>query len=266
MTRLRKPISAVNRALVEGDGLKLHVRDVRLGPRIFHVISPRPGFSAKFATNYFHDTWHIVCDVSGWRLLSRVFGALAVGREENSIFWIGPDLMEPAPFDQEPSRPVVIVPSTVTHIAKDDLKQLIVKLKRTRFPTRTIRWGTPTIKDSRAAEYLERPRYVETNLEGGAVTIRAESSALRALSEYVHPDLGVNMKTTHTYVDDVRGRRWENHNQVDGEVQFYRHFAMISRESAGHRKQILDVNPALKGDALVREIHNSPIRWSLRYP
>jgi len=51
---------------------------------------------------------------------------------------------------------------------------------------------------------------------------------------------------------------------VDGEIQYYRHFGRISRESAVLRKQIVDRAPALKGPALVNKIHNSQVRWSLR--
>jgi len=258
-------MSAFNREKVEDDRLKFHVRDVRLGTRVFRVISPRPGLSMRFATNYFHDTWHIVCDGNGWRLLSRVFGSLSIEKMPNTLFWIGPELMEPAPFDQEPSRPVLIVPSTVTHIGKDDVKQLVVKLKRCRYPSRTIRWNAPPDIERVLLRWLEKPRHVETRLVGGAITIRAEALALRELSWRTYPDLDLKTKTTYFYLDDARGLRWMDHGNVDGEIQYYRHFAMISRESATTRKRILDRNPVLQGDALVQEIHDSPVRWSLRY-
>ena len=269
MTYSRKPMSATNRELVDRDRMKFHVRDVRVGARLFRVISPRPGLSIRVATNYFHNTWHIVCDGNGWRLMSRVFASLSIEKVPNTLFWIGPELMDPAPFDQEPSWPVIIVPSTVTHVGKDDIKQLVTKLSRYPHPGRTIRWSAPKVDPDVPiwdTEYLKKPRYVHTDLEGGAVTIRAEASALRELSRHICPDLGASIKTTHSYIDDAQGMRWVSHWQMDGEVQYYRHFGMMSRESAGLRKQILDQNPALKGDALVRKIHDSRIRWSLRYP
>ena len=54
-----------------GDLLKLHRHAVQLDGRRFTVITLRPGTGARFASNYYHRTWHVLSDLHGARVLGR---------------------------------------------------------------------------------------------------------------------------------------------------------------------------------------------------
>jgi hypothetical protein len=55
-----------------GDRLKLHRRRLRLDGREHTVITLRPGTDARFSTNRHHETWHVLSDRGGARLLGRL--------------------------------------------------------------------------------------------------------------------------------------------------------------------------------------------------
>ncbi|MGO9557948.1 MAG: hypothetical protein ACLPYW_02515 [Acidimicrobiales bacterium] len=89
--------------------LKVHRRAVVLDGHTHTVLSPRPGASYSFATNYFHETWHIVTDTPGARLLGRLFWAMAFQRRERTLMVIDQSYIVPDPFDADPSSPIAIL-------------------------------------------------------------------------------------------------------------------------------------------------------------
>jgi hypothetical protein len=54
------------------DRLKLHRHELRLDGRDYTVITLRRGMDCRFSTNNFHQTWHILSDWRGARLLGRL--------------------------------------------------------------------------------------------------------------------------------------------------------------------------------------------------
>jgi hypothetical protein len=105
--------------------LKVHRRAVVLDGQTHTVLSPRPGGSYSFATNYFHETWHIVTDAPGARLLGRLFWAMAFQRRERTLMVIDQSCIVPNPFDADPSSPIVILNNDLGPLgrsAADDLR------------------------------------------------------------------------------------------------------------------------------------------------
>jgi hypothetical protein len=86
-----------------GDQLRLHRYPLRLDGREYTVITPRPGTGARFSTNRYHDTWHVLSDLRGARLLARLLWGLAYQRVPGTMVAIGPPLLDPNPFDAEPA-------------------------------------------------------------------------------------------------------------------------------------------------------------------
>lgn len=91
-----------------GQAVKLHRRHVDLDGRPFTVLTLRPSTACRYATNYFHETWHVLTDVAGARLLGRVCWSLAFQRRPGTIVVIDQPLLVPNPFDADASSPIVI--------------------------------------------------------------------------------------------------------------------------------------------------------------
>ena len=99
--------------------LKVHRRSLVLDGLHYTALSPRPGAGPRFATNNYHDTWHILSDVVGAQLLARLCWAMAYQRHERTFVVIDPPSLCPNPFDADPSSPVVIVNSDLGPFGRD---------------------------------------------------------------------------------------------------------------------------------------------------
>jgi hypothetical protein len=121
--------------------MKLHLREVRAGGRLFRVVTPRPGTDVLFSTNYFHGTWHVVTDAVGACMIARLLWGLAYQCQPGTVALLHGELMRPTPFDADPSDPVLLVPA---HLTGHDRKALGELRRRLALPgpCRTIRWRT----------------------------------------------------------------------------------------------------------------------------
>lgn len=121
--------------------LKVHRRTVRLDGTSFTVLSLRPGDGPRFATNSFHQAWHVLASPEDGRLFGRLLWAMAYQRRPNTVFVIDPGFLVPNPFDADPSSPIVLHnPDTgpFTRAQADDLRAAL--------PWRTASEGTVTLQ------------------------------------------------------------------------------------------------------------------------
>jgi hypothetical protein len=127
-------------AAATGDGIKLHRRPLRADGRDYSVITLRPGTPARFSTNRFHDTWHILSDLHGARLLGRLLWGPSFQRLPGTVVVIDRPHLDPNPFDAEPADPIVLVPAHLTTLTA----QAIRRLRRgAAEPSHgTVRWHT----------------------------------------------------------------------------------------------------------------------------
>jgi hypothetical protein len=101
------------------DRLKVHRRTVFLGGARHTLLSPRPSTPERFATNRFHEAWHVLTDVTGAHLLARLCWAMAYQKHDRTLLVIDPALMVPNPSDADPSSPLVIVNSDLGPLGPD---------------------------------------------------------------------------------------------------------------------------------------------------
>jgi hypothetical protein len=104
--------------------LKTHSRTLDLGGQSYTILSPRPTVEARFATNRFHEAWHVITDVGGAHLLARLCWAMAFQRHPRTITVIDQAFLVPNPFDADPSAPVVIVNSDLGALSRDAVGSL----------------------------------------------------------------------------------------------------------------------------------------------
>jgi len=108
--------------------LKVHRRSVRLDRLDYTVLSPRPSEEVRFATNYFHETWHVITSEKGAALLARLCWAMAFQRRERTVILIDAPLIVPSPFDADPSSPIVIVNNDLGSFNKAAARDLRAQL------------------------------------------------------------------------------------------------------------------------------------------
>lgn len=138
-----------------GDRLKLHRYQLRLDRREYTVITPRPGTGVRFSTNRYHDTWHLLSDLRGARLLARLLWGLAYQRVPGTLVVIGPPLVDSSPFDAEPADPIALVPVRLTTLRAQAARQLRRRLPLG-MPAGTVRWQTPGLEPAVAERRRER--------------------------------------------------------------------------------------------------------------
>ncbi|HEX5114262.1 MAG TPA: hypothetical protein VFW65_03585 [Pseudonocardiaceae bacterium] len=131
-----------------GDRLKLHRRVLRLDGRDHTVITPRPGTRARYSTNYFHQTWHVLSDQHGAAVLARLLWGLSYQRRPGTVVLIDRPFLDPNPFDATPADPIALVNIHLTGLTNAVARNL-------RGPTTpsagTVRWHTPGLDPAVAA-------------------------------------------------------------------------------------------------------------------
>jgi hypothetical protein len=124
------------------DRLKLHRRLMRVDGRDYNVVSLRSGARARFSTNRCHETWHILSDVYGARLLGRLLWGLSFQRRTGTLVVIDVPHLDTNPFDAEASDPIALVPSHLTVMPKQAARSLRHRLATPSKPDGTVRWHT----------------------------------------------------------------------------------------------------------------------------
>jgi hypothetical protein len=95
-----------------------------LDGRPYTVLSLRPGVLSTFATNRYHETWHLLTDIPGAQLLGRLFWAMAFQRHERTIMLLDQEFLVPNPFDADPSSPIAFVNSDLGPLGRPALSDL----------------------------------------------------------------------------------------------------------------------------------------------
>ncbi len=108
--------------------LKVHRRSVRLDRLEYTILSPRPTEEARFATNSFHETWHVITSQGGAALLARLCWAMAFQRRERTIVLIDSPFIVPTPFDADQSSPIVVVNNDLGGFSGAAVEDLRAKL------------------------------------------------------------------------------------------------------------------------------------------
>ncbi|MBA9006087.1 TfoX/Sxy family protein [Thermomonospora cellulosilytica] len=210
------------------DGLKLHRRVLRLAGREYTVIGLRPGTAVRFSTNHFHETWHILSDQRGARLLARLMWGLSYQARPRTLLLVDRPFLVPTPFEADPPDPFVIVPGWHTALDGRAARALAARLPLRSAPDGTVRWRTHGLDAARADERPFWERYPDhrvpdrgqvTRLPGGLIAFVPRSpDELRYWAESVD-----SLRVTGTFDMDYRYIGPWDHGH-SGEVQIFRTF------------------------------------------
>ncbi len=258
--------------LPEAARMKVHLRLLPLAGRTYRVVTLRPCSHARFSTNYFHDTWHIVSDTAGARLLARLLWGLAYQKQPGTLALLHGPHLAPTPFDGARSDPVVLVPAGLTPVSADAFRQLKARLGRLG-PTQTIRWHTFGLDLELAAReadektellaassLLWRPGFEAVRSAermgkvGGLLCYSAPPLVLRdqaAIVARMRTGPGKNQGMDYHYLADGPGAA----HYADGEVQiFHGYRERVSAASAARREVLTRPDAPADADELETRI------------
>ncbi|WP_371501192.1 hypothetical protein OG871_30385 [Kitasatospora sp. NBC_00374] len=115
---------------------------MRLDGRPYTVLGLRPGTAAGFATNHYHQTWHILSDRHGAQVLARLLWGLSYERHPGTLIVVDRPFLDPTPFEGEASDPIVLVPRDLTPLGERAARALRRALPLGSPPDGTVRWRT----------------------------------------------------------------------------------------------------------------------------
>ncbi|MEU0540418.1 TfoX/Sxy family DNA transformation protein [Nocardia sp. NPDC005978] len=235
------------------DGMKLHRHSVQRSDRVRTIITLRPGTRARFSTNRFHDTWHVLSDDHGAQLLARLLWGLSYQARPGTVVLIDRSFLTPNPFDADPADPIVIVPGWCTKFDDHAARHMQSRLPL-RQPDGTVRWHTfgldRALEPEASESYWDRRRFRKDkgriSRRSGLLVLtphtpdEARDWALQAAG--LDPSGGWG--SDYTYLGD-----WDY--GYEGEVQIFRRFRQMVSVASTARAQVLDgPNPPTDPDAL----------------
>lgn len=253
---------------VVGDRLKLHRHDVRADGRDYRVITLRPGTRARFSTNHYHQTWHILSDPHGAHLLSRLLWGLSYQRQPGTVVIIDRRFIDPNPFDAEQGDPVALIPADLTYLSARTARYLSRRVAASGAVSGTVRWHTWGL-DLAANEWRTqradgtwwqrwRPEddvsRAEVESLGGVLSVRASSSLLRRWAVHV-ATMGDYMYEGMSYTE-LEGPKWELCRSA-GEVQTFLDYRQQVSVAKTSRREVLATEDILGGPADLK-----PLVWS----
>jgi hypothetical protein len=220
--------------------MKLHRHAVTIGGRSYTVITLRPGAYARFSNNYYHNTWHILSDLHGARVLGRLLWGLSYQRVPGTLVLIDLPNIDPSPFSAARADPIALVPSHLTSLPERVARALRARLPLTQ-PEGTVRWYTPGLDLAFAAGTVRERSWEDHDNDhriartGGLLAFAATPRVLRQWAVAVYR-LG-NRTTWHyntDYAEIGSASCW-----YEGEVQVftdYRH--RVNAASAARRETL----------------------------
>ncbi len=118
----------------------MHLRVVSAHRKELRVITLRAETKVSFSTNHFHDTWHILTDEEGARMLARLLWALSFQRVPGTCVLITGAHLAPTPFEADPPLPILLVQNGLAHADRELFGALKRRLRGA--PDTTIRLHT----------------------------------------------------------------------------------------------------------------------------
>ena len=232
----------------------------------------------RFSTNRYHDTWHILSDDHGARVLGRLLWGLSFQRRPGTLVVIGPPHLDPNPFDAEPASPIALVHADLTVLTPEAARRLRHLLTAPTKPDGTVRWHAWGLDQ----EVARHHRFWET---GEWPAWRPTPDDRRSAVERIGGMLvvrGLPRRLRHWAVDvallDTRRRGGMDYayletnwpiGPTDGEVQIFRNYRQRVSVATVSRQEVLgDADTArLSPDQINERIwaHNGEVR-ARRYP
>jgi hypothetical protein len=210
----------------------LRIRTAQGSARTLRVVTLRRSITARFSTNYFHNTWHILTDHEGAYVLARLLWGLSFQKIQNTIVLIDRNHLVTTPFDGDEADPIIVARERLDARALRVLSQ-----KLSSAPQTTVRWHTFGLPTSRSPERWEKKFIETTERLAGFACCFANDMALQETARKVW-DMRSCGTMDYYFLDDCR-----RYQHASGEVQVFRWFRdmVVSAKLARriHRERVL---------------------------
>ncbi|MCU0686355.1 MAG: hypothetical protein MUF34_29595 [Polyangiaceae bacterium] len=248
---------------------KLHLRVETIGRRAYRIASLRSGCGATYSTNYYHETWHVLCNPPGAATFARLLWGLSFQKQPGTLVCIHGQHLRPTPFDADPSDPIVLVPTALTPVIADDLRALRERLRRPSREGTRINWPTfgldlalaeraeayETTWRARRWEWQRDGDRLDVRRAGGCVVMAGPACALREAALGVHrmATRGTVYSGQNAIELGARGKRGPHSSP--GEVQMFdRYHPMLSEAAEARRRVLADGQARASHDELLWDI------------
>ncbi|MBL8613004.1 MAG: hypothetical protein JNL38_37030 [Myxococcales bacterium] len=241
--------------------MKVHLSPIDVGRRTLRVITLRPGTTARFSTNWFHETWHVLTSPAGAHVLGRLLWGLSFQRKPGTLVLLDRPHLVTTPFDGDAADRVVFAPSELTHVDAPTLRALKERLARPTTTT-TARWhtfGLPAALEDHARrrwsahrwrEHLDLARRDRVRHLAGFIVHTAPLLVMRAHATSVFA-MQDTFDTSYHFMADTHSRGC----RAEGEVQVFRDFDAKVSAARVARREVLGEGRAIDCDE---------VRWAVQ--
>lgn len=236
--------------------MKVHLTRIDVGGRTLRVVTLRPGTTARFSTNWFHETWHVLTSPAGAHVLGRLLWGLSFQRQPGTLVLLDRPHLVTTPFDGDAADRVVFAPTELTHVDAPTLRALKERLRRPP-PTTTARWHTfglsAALEDHarrrwsalRWREHLDLAKRDHVRHLAGFIVHTAPLLVMRAHATSVFA-MQDTFDTSYHFMADTHSRGC----RAEGEVQVFRDFDTKVSAARVARREVLGDSRAIDGDEL----------------
>jgi hypothetical protein len=233
---------------------KVHLRVVSVAGATYRVVSLRPAIRARFSSNHFHDTWHVVTGTRGAAVLARLLWGLSYQRQPGTLVLIDEPHLVATPFEADPGLPIAFAPLGITSVDADRVRA-VLRAVRAMAPTRTLRWQTFGLDSALAGDpgaRYERQSWAETRGQerrerasrmGGAIVMSLPPERLRSLALSVDAARPGSFSTYLPFAEQ-QGKTWS----YDGEIQVFGSFDEDVAAARVARREVLGDRAAIADD------------------
>ncbi|MBN6054460.1 hypothetical protein JYK22_21140, partial [Nonomuraea sp. RK-328] len=240
---------------------------VRADGRDYTVITLRPGTRARFSTNFYHQTWHVLSDPHGALLLARLLWGLSFQRRPGTVVLIDRRFIDPNPFDSDPGDPIALVPALLTHLPARTARHLSRRVAEPGSQSGTVQWQTWGLAAAveelrgrytnpdwpRVCRALDDERAAEVHHLGGVLSLRAAPPLLRSWAVLV-ATMGDDVWHGMSYTELDGTGPWDAGR--DGEVQTFLDYHRRVSVARTSRREVLAARDTPADPAEVR-----PLVW-----
>jgi hypothetical protein len=236
--------------------MKLHRRCVRVAGRSLFLVTPRAGTKLRYSVNRFHETWHIVTDPAGAKLLARLLFGLSNARRAGTLVLLHGELIARTPFAADRSPPIVLCNTQLGAPSAKVARSLKSRLACLGPSDGTVRWrssGLDRAPDSTdedlwsSCAMTRRQERVERR--GGILCYQAPPVVLRARARSALA-LGSTVGMDYEYWATERGF-------AEGELQVFSGYRSMLATAREARREVI----AEQGDFDAPERLREAIWW-----
>lgn len=250
--------------------LKLHLRIAELPGQTYRVLTLRPSFGARFSNNRFHDTWHLLTDLGGARVLARLWWGLSYQRQRGTIVMIDAPHIVSTPFEADAAAPCLFALAgspTEVSLDEDHLIALRKWLRKPGAPATTVKLQTfgltaelerearetdeQVLREARVAAWRtmrnaeHEPLWTQERMSkrAGFLCYTAPAEVLRwqALAVNRLPNNPYRGMSYHYLAEGAGGRAGGHYHAPEGEVQVFSDFAeRVSAAKQGRLRAVED--------------------------